>query len=177
MRFRLVSLLLVLGLAAPTSAQLENVGNLSFPTSASPEAQRHFLRAVAILHSFGWKQAIAEFKLAQKAQPDFALAYWGETLCYNHPLNAEQDAKNPREILARLIPLYRRAAASGQAEISSSPYAHPILPLLCDTHAAREALPDLQLPARLRADRWALAQVGNGMTEREVRFIVGRPPL
>ena len=104
MRFRLVSLLLVLGLAAPTSAQLENVGNRSFPTSASPEAQRHFLRAVAILHSFGWKQAIAEFKLAQKAQPDFALAYWGETLCYNHPLNAEQDAKNPREILARLGP-------------------------------------------------------------------------
>ena len=104
MRLRLVSLLLVVGLAAPTAAQLENVGSLTFPTSASPEAQRHFLRAVAILHSFGWKQAIAEFKLAQKAEPDFALAYWGETLCYNHPLTAEQDAKNPREILARLGP-------------------------------------------------------------------------
>ena len=104
MRLRLVSLLLVLGLGVPTAAQLENVGNLTFPTSASPEAQRHFLRAVAILHSFGWKQAIAEFKLAQKAEPDFALAYWGETLCYNHPLTAEQDAKNPREILARLGP-------------------------------------------------------------------------
>ena len=94
----------LLGLGVPTAAQLENVGNLTFPTSASPEAQRHFLRAVAILHSFGWKQAIAEFKLAQKAEPDFALAYWGETLCYNHPLTAEQDAKNPREILARLGP-------------------------------------------------------------------------
>jgi tetratricopeptide (TPR) repeat protein len=104
MRLRLVLLLLVLGLAAPMSAQLENVGNLSFPTSASPAAQRHFLRGVAILHSFGWKQAIAEFKLAQKAEPNFALAYWGETLCYNHPLNAEQDAKNPREILSRLGP-------------------------------------------------------------------------
>ena len=99
MRLRLVSLLLVVGLGVPTAAQLENVGNLTFPTSASPEAQRHFLRAVAILHSFGWKQAIAEFKLAQKAEPDFALAYWGETLCYNHPLTGEQDAKNPREIL------------------------------------------------------------------------------
>jgi tetratricopeptide (TPR) repeat protein len=104
MRSRLVLLLLVLGLATPGAAQLENVGSLSFPTSASPEAQRHFLRGVAILHSFGWKQAIAEFKLAQKAQPDFALAYWGETLCYNHPLTGEQDAKNPREILARLGP-------------------------------------------------------------------------
>jgi tetratricopeptide (TPR) repeat protein len=90
--------------AGPAFAQLDNVGTLSFPTSASPEAQRHFLRGVAILHSFGWKQAIAEFKAAQKSQPDFALAYWGETLCYNHPLNAEQDAKNPRAILARLGP-------------------------------------------------------------------------
>jgi tetratricopeptide (TPR) repeat protein len=101
---RLLSLLVVVALSAPAAAQLENVGTLTFPTSASPEAQRHFLRAVAILHSFGWKQAIAEFKLAQKAQPDFALAYWGETLCYNHPLTPEQDAKNPREILARLGP-------------------------------------------------------------------------
>jgi tetratricopeptide (TPR) repeat protein len=104
MQTRLLSLLVVLALAAPTAAQLENVGSLSFPTSASPDAQRHFLRGVAILHSFGWKQAIAEFKLAQKAQPDFALAYWGETLCDYHPLNAEQDAKNPREILSRLGP-------------------------------------------------------------------------
>src|SRR5262245_42937334 len=95
---------LALALTAPASAQLENVGQISFPTSGSAAAQPHFLRAVAILHSFGWKQAIAEFKLAQQAQPDFAMAYWGETLCYNHPLNAEQDAKNPREVLARLGP-------------------------------------------------------------------------
>jgi hypothetical protein len=95
---------LALALIAPASAQLENVGQLSFPTSGSAAAQPHFLRGVAILHSFGWKQAIAEFKLAQQAQPDFAMAYWGETLCYNHPLNAEQDAKNPRDILARLGP-------------------------------------------------------------------------
>jgi len=85
-------------------AQFDSVGTLSFPTSGSPAAQQHFLRAVAILHSFGWKQAIAEFKLAQQAQPDFAMAYWGETLCYNHPLQNEQDAKNPRAVLARLGP-------------------------------------------------------------------------
>lgn len=95
-----------LALAAPSTAaaQFDNVGTLSFPTSGSPEAQRHFLRAVAIMHSFGWKQAVAEFKLAQQAQPDFAMAYWGETLCYNHPLNEEQDIKNPRAVLARLGP-------------------------------------------------------------------------
>jgi tetratricopeptide (TPR) repeat protein len=95
---------IALCLVTPASAQLENVGNLSFPTSAKPEAQRHFLRGVAILHSFGWKQAIAEFQLAQKAQPDFALAYWGESLAYNHPLNSQMDAKEPRAVLARLGP-------------------------------------------------------------------------
>lgn len=102
MRRLLACAVLTLALVAPASAQLENVGNLSFPTSASPAAQQHFLRGVAILHSFGWKQAIAEFQLAQKAQPDFALAYWGETLCYNHPLNSQMDAKEPRAVLARL---------------------------------------------------------------------------
>ena len=99
-----VILFSLIAFTAPLPAQLENVGTLSFPTSGSPEAQRHFLRGVAILHSFGWKQAITEFKAAQAAQPDFAMAYWGETLCYNHPLNAEQDAKNPRAILSRLGP-------------------------------------------------------------------------
>jgi len=103
MRLRIAcTVLALLVIAVPVSAQLENVGNISFPTSASATAQRHFLRGVAILHSFGWKQAIEEFQLAQKAQPDFALAYWGETLCYNHPLNALNDDKNPRAVLARL---------------------------------------------------------------------------
>jgi hypothetical protein len=88
MRTRLLGVLVALTMAAPLSAQLENVGSLSFPTSGSPEAQRHFLRGVAILHSFGWKQAITEFKRAQELQPDFAMAYWGETLCYNHPLGS-----------------------------------------------------------------------------------------
>ena len=104
MAARLVGVAVVVLVSAPLSAQLENVGTIEFPTSARPEAQRHFLRGVAILHSFGWKQAIEEFKRAQQAQPDFALAYWGETLAYNHPLNAEQDAKNPRAVLARLGP-------------------------------------------------------------------------
>jgi tetratricopeptide (TPR) repeat protein len=30
------------------------------------------------------------------------MAYWGETLCYNHPLNSQMDTKEPRAVLARL---------------------------------------------------------------------------
>ena len=118
MRYRMILLVALLGVTAPVSAQLENVGSLSFPTSAKPEAQRHFLRGVAILHSFGWKQAIAEFKLAQKVDPGFALAYWGETLCYNHPLSPEADSASPRAVLARLgtSPEARLAKASTPKE-------------------------------------------------------------
>jgi tetratricopeptide (TPR) repeat protein len=104
MRRLLACVVIAVSFTAPAAAQLENVGQLSFPTSGSPEAQRHFLRGAAILHSFGWKQAIEEFQLAQKAQPGFAMAYWGETLCYNHPLNSQMDPKEPRAVLARLGP-------------------------------------------------------------------------
>jgi tetratricopeptide (TPR) repeat protein len=83
---------------------MDDVGFLTFPTSGAPEAQEHFLRGVAILHSFGWKQAITEFKAAQELDPDFALAYWGESLCYNHPLIREQDLDTPRAVLNRLSP-------------------------------------------------------------------------
>ncbi len=93
-----------------------DVGFLDFPTSASAEAQEHFLRGVAILHSFGWKQAIAEFKEAQEIDPEFALAYWGEALCYNHPLLPERDLESPREVLARLGATAEERAAKAPTE-------------------------------------------------------------
>ena len=91
-----------LTLVAPIHAQFENVGTIDFPTSSQGEAQEHFLRGVAILHSFGWKQAVEQFRAAQAIDPDFALAYWGETLAYNHPLQPEANSESPREALKRL---------------------------------------------------------------------------
>ena len=88
--------------AASQATGSSDVGIIDFPTSAGEEAQQHFLRGVAILHSFGWKQAIAEFQAAQELEPDFALAYWGESLSYNHPLFADTDLESPRAVLARL---------------------------------------------------------------------------
>lgn len=48
---------------------------------------------------------------------------------------------------AAVLPLCRELAGRGQVELSTSPYHHPILPLLIDSAAAREASPDLPLPA------------------------------
>ena len=96
--------LLVLLAGNGTAAEMDQFGTITFPTSGSPEAQEHFLRGVAILHSFGWKQARTEFQAAQTADPDFAMAYWGESLTYNHPLIAEWDLDTPRAVLNRLGP-------------------------------------------------------------------------
>lgn len=112
--------LLVLAVSVGTlAAQGTDVGTLVFPTSTkSPEAQARFLRGAAILHSFGWKQAMTEFQAAQKLDPDFAMAYWGETLCYNHPLIGDQDLDSPRDVLKRLgaTPAERLAKAPTDRE-------------------------------------------------------------
>ena len=50
------------------------------------------------------------------------------------------------ELLAGLLPRYRRLAERGQVELAVSPYAHPILPLLLDFNAARESSPGAPLP-------------------------------
>jgi alpha-amylase/alpha-mannosidase (GH57 family) len=53
-----------------------------------------------------------------------------------------------RELLARVLPAYAAAAAKGAIEISTSPYYHPILPLLCDTDMGGVSSPGLKLPQR-----------------------------
>ena len=53
-----------------------------------------------------------------------------------------------RKIITRVIPSLKEHMESGQIEVSVSPYFHPILPLLCDTSLALEAMPDAVLPQR-----------------------------
>ncbi len=50
------------------------------------------------------------------------------------------------EILTTLTPRYTTLAKSGQVELSVTPYAHPIVPLLLDMQSAREALPSIHMP-------------------------------
>jgi tetratricopeptide (TPR) repeat protein len=103
-------------LATPAHAQFDNVGSIDFPTSASGEAQQHFLRGVAILHSFGWEQAIEQFQAAQAIAPDFAMAYWGESLAYNHPLVSQMDPTEPRRVLTRLAPTRAQRIATAPTD-------------------------------------------------------------
>ncbi|HBD12995.1 MAG TPA: glycoside hydrolase [Porticoccaceae bacterium] len=50
------------------------------------------------------------------------------------------------EQIKAVIPRYRTLAATPRVELSMTPYAHPLAPLLADFHSAREASPNLPLP-------------------------------
>ena len=99
----LLPVFLVLLLCQLTSAaESDQLGKINFPTPANGAAQEHFLAGVAYLHSFGFKQARSAFLRAQQLESDFALAYWGESLTYNHPLHVEGDLVAPAEVLQKL---------------------------------------------------------------------------
>jgi alpha-amylase/alpha-mannosidase (GH57 family) len=55
-----------------------------------------------------------------------------------------------REIIGHVLPEYRKLALSGQIEISTTPYYHPIMPLVCDSDIARISHPGVPLPPRFR---------------------------
>ena len=80
-----------------------------------------------------------------------------------------------REIAGRVLPLYRELAASGQLEICTSPYFHPVLPLLIDTDCARAPSPGLPLPVpAYQAVEDAAAQLAAAVQAHTAAF--GAPP-
>jgi tetratricopeptide (TPR) repeat protein len=83
---------------------VEGLGSISFPNSGNAAAQAPFVRGVLLLHSFEYDTAAEAFRQAQAADPEFALAYWGEAMTYNHPLWREQDRDAALNALGRLAP-------------------------------------------------------------------------
>ena len=115
----LVSVILLssLSTAIPASSPV-SLGRISFPSSGSAAAQPAFIRGVLLLHSFEYDDAIEAFHQAQKADPGFALACWGEALSYNQPLWYHEQPEKARAALARLAPTraLRRARAPTAGE-------------------------------------------------------------
>ncbi len=80
------------------------------------------------------------------------------------------------KLVGRVVPTYRAAAARGQIELITSPYYHPILPLLCDTHSARTGLPNAALPEPgFRHPEDARWQLQEGLRRHQEAF--GSPAL
>ncbi len=74
--------------AQPASPQtIPGLGTATFPTSThSIEAQTDFIRGLLLLHVFEYDDAAKAFQAAEKIDPTFAMAYWGEAMTHNHPV-------------------------------------------------------------------------------------------
>lgn len=82
--------------------------------------------------------------------------------------------RRQREIVAQVIPLHRRLQDEGKIEVSTTPYFHPILPLIQDTRLASEAMPKAALPERFSYPEDALKQVQWAV--ETYRRLFGRSP-
>jgi tetratricopeptide (TPR) repeat protein len=91
-----------IAIASPLNSQ--ELGTITFPNSGSAAAQAPFLEGVKSLHSFQFDEAAVAFQRAQKADPAFAMAYWGEAMSHNHPLWAQQDTEAAKKILEKIAP-------------------------------------------------------------------------
>jgi alpha-amylase/alpha-mannosidase (GH57 family) len=75
------------------------------------------------------------------------------------------------ELIAQILPTYQAAQAGGQVELATSPYYHPIIPLLCDIRSAHAVLPHLPLPERpFRHPEDAQWHVGQALKRHEEIF-------
>src|SRR5437870_961315 len=100
MRATLLLLTLIspgLPLSSQQPAPTLRVGTVRFPVSCSPAVQPTFNRAVALLHSFAFAQAVAEFNAVLDADPQCAMADWGLALAaWGNPFAA--GLKSPAQV-------------------------------------------------------------------------------
>src|SRR5579864_7291582 len=69
-----------------------------------------------------------------------------------------------RELISKVVPAHAEAAKQARIEVSTSPFYHPILPLVCDTNMGAVSTPGLPLPQnRFRHPEDAREQLRRGL--------------
>ncbi|MCB0636387.1 MAG: hypothetical protein KDC54_07200, partial [Lewinella sp.] len=120
MRLLLLSLLLLLAACQPSTTPNadKHLGEVHFTVTGNEEALPHFQEGLLLLHSFEYEDARKAFLRAQEADPGMAMAYWGETMTYNHPLWRSQTLEDGQAALRKLAPSpdERQAKAANELE-------------------------------------------------------------
>lgn len=82
----------------------EKLGTVSFSTSCTLAVQSQFERGVALLYSFEYELADAQFEEVAKKDPRCAIAYWGQAMTFYHQLwnrPSKADLARGAELLAK----------------------------------------------------------------------------
>ncbi|MFZ2782569.1 MAG: glucodextranase DOMON-like domain-containing protein [Rectinemataceae bacterium] len=78
-----------------------------------------------------------------------------------------------RRITGEIVPLHRRLQGEGRIEVTTTPYAHPILPLVYNSDLTKKADPTGKAPTRFSWPNDAIAQLNASTAAYETAF--GRP--
>jgi len=71
---------------AAAQGQPERLGKVHFPVSCTPAAQEQFDRAVTLLHSFWYSEALKAFSAVTQTDPSCAMGHWGAAMSLWYPL-------------------------------------------------------------------------------------------
>lgn len=74
--------------------KIDYLGVVNISVTGKIDALPDFEKGLLLLHSFEYSDARESFVNAQNADPNMAMAYWGEAMTYNHSLWSEQDYEN-----------------------------------------------------------------------------------
>jgi alpha-amylase/alpha-mannosidase (GH57 family) len=123
------------------------MADLASSITTDPEAihyfDQQFLVDLVVWYHLAWMGETVRRKDAR------VMTLMSRARLFNH-----QDRRLLLEIITELLEgvtgRYRRLSEQGRVELSVTPYAHPILPLLLDMESAREAMPDIKMPTNTR---------------------------
>jgi len=114
----------------PTEAEL---GAVTFETSCKPQVAADINRGVALLHSFWHEEARRTFERAAVADPDCAMAWWGQALGLFHLYS---DTPTDQDLAAALKAL-ATAEAAKETSARETAYIRALHPLF-EGYKARE---------------------------------------
>jgi alpha-amylase/alpha-mannosidase (GH57 family) len=106
--------------------------------------------------------------------PDFkAQEPYKSLIAKDHDFTEEEKAlvlNKHCEIMEQVIPLHRKMQDSGQIEVTTTPFYHPILPLIYDSELAKVAMPHATLPRHFSYPEDARAHVALGVQSYQDHF-------
>jgi tetratricopeptide (TPR) repeat protein len=114
--FQSLALSICIASCFATVAYGQQLGTIDFPTSGSAAAQPAFLDGVKELYSFEYAEAAIAFQKAEHIDPNFAMAYWGEAMSYNHPMWGSVDLPAGQKALEKFAPTSEARMSKAKTE-------------------------------------------------------------
>ena len=113
----MVSMAILLISFSECLSQEYHLGKVNFQATGEEVAMPYFVKGLLLLHNFEYGEAAQEFEMAQLLDPNLVMAFWGEAMCYNHPMWNQQDFGKGKGALFKLGVKEGERLAKAQTEV------------------------------------------------------------